>query len=241
MNNEIFIRTSQLLGEDGFAKLTNSAVAVFGLGGVGSHCAEALARSGIGTLFLIDSDTVAPSNINRQSIALISTIGKKKTDVLKEKIKDINPDCIVETSDSFVLPENIDEVFSSCPKKPDYIIDAIDTVSAKLALVSYAKEHDIRIISSMGTGNKLHPEMFKIADINKTSVCPLCRVMRRELKKREIYKLKVLYSEEAPRTPQTEGEQKPSGRPAPASIAFVPPVAGLLIAGEVIRDLSGVV
>lgn len=240
MNNEIFIRTSQLLGENGFSRLTDSTVAVFGLGGVGSHCAEALARSGIGTLFLIDSDTVAPSNINRQSIALISTIGKKKTDVLKEKITDINPDCRVFLCDSFVLPENIDTVFSACPKKPDYIIDAIDTASAKLALVSYAKEHDIRIISSMGTGNKLHPEMFKIADINKTSVCPLCRVMRRELKKREIYKLKVLYSEEVPHTPQSEGEQKSSGRPAPASIAFVPPVAGLLIAGEVIRELSGV-
>lgn len=240
MKNEIFIRTSQLLGEDGFTKLTDSAVAVFGLGGVGSHCAEALARSGIGTLFLIDSDTVAPSNINRQSIALISTIGKKKTDVLKEKIADINPDCKVYLCDSFVLPENIDEVFSACPGKPDYIIDAIDTVSAKLALVSYAKEHDIRIISSMGTGNKLHPEMFKIADITKTSVCPLCRVMRRELKKREICKLKVLYSEETPHAPQAEGEQKSSGRPAPASIAFVPPVAGLLIAGEVIRDLSGI-
>lgn len=240
MNNEIFIRTSQILGEDGFQKLTKASVAVFGLGGVGSHCAEALARSGVGTLFLIDSDKVTPSNINRQSIALISTIGKKKTEVLKEKIADINPGCQVSLCDSFVLPENIDEVFSRFPGKPDYIIDAIDTVSAKLALISYAKEYGIRIISSMGTGNKLHPEMFRITDINKTSVCPLCRVMRRELKKREISTLKVLYSEEIPKTPQTEGEQKSSGRPAPASISFVPPVAGLLIAGEVIRELSGV-
>lgn len=238
--NEIFIRTAQILGEDGFQKLQNSAVAVFGLGGVGSHCAEALARSGVGTLFLIDSDVVAPSNINRQSIALISTIGRKKTEVLKEKIRDINPDCQVVLCDSFVLPDNIDEVFAHFPGTLDYIIDAIDTVSAKLALVSYAKEHDIPIICSMGTGNKLHPEMFKISDIYKTNVCPLCRVMRRELKKRDIAHLKVLYSEEIPHTPQAEGEEKSSGRPAPASIAFVPPVAGLIIAGEVIREISGV-
>lgn len=238
--NEIFIRTTQILGEDGFQKLQNASVAVFGLGGVGSHCVEALARSGIGTLFLIDSDCVAPSNINRQSIALISTIGRKKTDVLKEKIADINPDCRVFLCSSFVLPENLEEVFSCFPKKPDYIIDAIDTVSAKLALVSYSKEHEIPIICSMGTGNKLHPEMFKIADIYETSVCPLCRVMRRELKKRDISRLKVLYSEEVPKLPQTKGEEKSSGRPAPASIAFVPPAAGLIIAGEVIRELSGV-
>ena len=240
MINEIFIRTSQILGEDGFKKLQNASVAVFGLGGVGSHCAEALARSGVGKLFLIDSDTVAPSNINRQSIALISTIGRKKTEVLKEKIADINPDCQVFLCDSFVLPENIENVFSLFPDKLDYIIDAIDTVSAKLALVSYAKDMEIPIICSMGTGNKLHPEMFKIADINKTSVCPLCRVMRRELKKRDIANLKVLYSEEIPQTPQAEGEEKASGRPAPASIACVPPVAGLIIAGEVIRELSGI-
>ena len=238
--NEIFIRTAQILGEDGFQKLQNASVAVFGLGGVGSHCAEALARSGVGTLFLIDSDVVAPSNINRQSIALISTIGRKKTEVLKEKIADINPKCRVILCDSFVLPENMEEVFSHFPCKLDYIIDAIDTVSAKLALVSYANEKKIPIICSMGTGNKLHPEMFKIADIYKTNVCPLCRVMRRELKKCDIAHLKVLYSEEIPRTPQTEGEEKSSGRPAPASIAFVPPVAGLIIAGEVIREISEV-
>ena len=238
--NEIFIRTAQILGEEGFMKLQHASVAVFGLGGVGSHCAEALARSGVGKLFLIDSDAVAPSNINRQSIALISTIGRKKTEVLKEKIADINPECEVYLCESFVLPDNIEEVFSHFPGKLDYIIDAIDTVSAKLALVSYAKETGTPIISSMGTGNKLHPELFKITDINKTNVCPLCRVMRRELKKREISHLKVLYSEEVPRTPQTEGEEKSSGRPAPASIAFVPPVAGLIIAGEVIRDISGV-
>lgn len=238
--NEFFIRTAQILGEEGFSRLTAAAIAVFGLGGVGSHCAEALARSGVGTLFLIDSDVVAPSNINRQSIALISTIGRKKTDVLKEKIADINPDCRVFTCDSFVLPENTEEIFASFPCRPDYIIDAIDTVSAKLSLVTYARRNSIPILCSMGTGNKLHPELFRIADIYSTSVCPLCRVMRRELKKRDIPALKVLYSEEVPLTPQSEGEQKSSGRPAPASIAFVPPVAGLLIAGEVIRELSDV-
>ena len=173
--NETFIRTAQLLGDQGFSRLSSSVVAVFGLGGVGSHCAEALARSGVGTLFLIDSDTVAPSNINRQSIALLSTVGQKKTDVMKEKIADINPECSVFTSSAFVLPENLREVFSSCPVKPDYIIDAIDTVSAKLALVSYAREEGIPILSSMGTGNKLHPEAFRIGDIYSTSVCPLCR------------------------------------------------------------------
>ena len=238
--NEIFIRTAQILGEDGFSRLQNASVAVFGLGGVGSHCAEALARSGVGRLFLIDSDSVAPSNINRQSIALISTIGRKKTTVLKEKIADINPDCQVTICESFVLPENLNDVVAHFSGKPDYIIDAIDTVSAKLALVVYAKEQEIPIISSMGTGNKLYPELFKIADIYKTNVCPLCRVMRKELKKRDISHLKVLYSEEVPRTPQSEGEEKSSGRPAPASIAFVPPVAGLIIAGEVIRELSGI-
>lgn len=237
---EIFIRTVQVLGEEGFSRLQNASVAVFGLGGVGSHCVEALARSGVGKLFLIDSDVVAPSNINRQSIALISTIGRKKTEVLKEKIADINPDCDVTLCDSFVLPENIEQVFAQFSEKPDYIIDAIDTVSAKLALVSYADANAIPILSSMGTGNKLHPELFRITDISKTSVCPLCRVMRRELKKRNISHLKVLYSEEVPRTPLSDGEEKSSGRPAPASIAFVPPVAGLLIAGEVIRDISGV-
>jgi len=237
---DIFTRTIQILGEDGFSLLSRSCIAVFGLGGVGSHCAEALARSGVGQLFLIDSDCVALSNINRQSIALLSTVGKKKTQVFAEKIADINPDCAVTVCDSFVLPENIGEVFSVCPQKPDYIIDAIDTVSAKIALAVYARDHEIPIISSMGTGNKLHPELFKIADIYETSVCPLCRVMRRELKKKEIPALKVLYSEEPPRVSKAAGEEKSSGRPAPASISFVPPVAGLLIAGEVIRSLSGV-
>lgn len=242
--NEIFERTAGLLGEEGLFRLSRSAVAVFGVGGVGSHCIEALARSGVGTLFLVDADRVAASNINRQSIALLSTVGRPKTEVMKEKISDINPDCQVETSEAFLLPENISEIFGRFSQKPDYIIDAIDTVSAKLALAVYAKEHEIPIIASMGTGNKLHPELFRVADISQTSVCPLCRVMRRELKKREIHSLKVLYSEEVPRKPALDislpDNEKSPGRMAPASISFVPPVAGLFIAGEVIRDICQV-
>ena len=238
--NEIFTRTIQLLGEDGFSKLSRASVAVFGLGGVGGHCAEALARAGIGSLFLTDADTVAPSNINRQNIAFLSTVGQKKAEVMKQKLSDINPDCAVTVCDSFVLPENTEHIFSSFPCTPDYIVDAVDPVSAKIALASYAASRKIPMIASMGTGNKLHPEAFKIADIYDTNVCPLCRVMRRELKKRDIPALRVLYSEEPPRVPQTAGEEKSSGRPAPASISFVPSVAGLLIAGEVIRSLSGV-
>ena len=239
MMNEIFIRTVQLIGETSFEHLSGAAVAVFGLGGVGSHCTEALARSGIGTLYLVDGDVVALSNINRQSIALLSTVGEAKTEVMARRIADINPDCSTFLYQEFVLPENLSALFSKFPSKPDYIIDAIDTVSSKLALVSYAYENRIPILSSMGTGNKLHPELFQIADIYDTNICPLCRVMRRELKKREIPSLKVLYSEELPQTSKADGEQKSSGRPAPASISFVPPVAGLLIAGEVIRDLAG--
>lgn len=181
---------------------------------------------------------MAPSNINRQSIALLSTVGQKKTDVMKEKIADINPECSVFTSSAFVLPENLREVFSSCPVKPDYIIDAIDTVSAKLALVSYAREEGIPILSSMGTGNKLHPEAFRIGDIYSTSVCPLCRVMRRELKSGDPRLKGPVFRGDAPQT-RNAGRDEGLRRPAPASIAFVPPVAGLLIAGEVIRELSG--
>lgn len=239
MINDIFIRTVQLIGKESFDRIKNASAAVFGLGGVGSYCTEALARAGIGTLYLVDGDVVAPSNINRQSIALLSTVGMPKTKAMAERIADINPECRTLSFQEFVLPENLNPLFEQFPSRPDYIIDAIDTVSSKLALVSFAAEHGIPILSSMGTGNKLHPELFKIADIYDTNVCPLCRVMRRELKKREIRSLKVLYSEELPVTPKADGEQKSSGRPAPASISFVPPVAGLLIAGEVIRDLAG--
>lgn len=233
-----FSRTELLLGKEKMEALRRSSVMVFGVGGVGSHCIEALARCGIGKLILIDNDTVSLTNINRQSIAYHSTVGQYKTKVMKERIADISPETEVVTYEQFVLPENLEEVFQD---QPDYIIDAIDTVTAKIAIVMYAKERGIPIISSMGTGNKLHAECFEIADLEKTSVCPLCKVMRKELKKRDIRHLKVLYSKEKPidtKSRETE-EEKGARRSLPGSISFVPPVAGLMIAGEVIRDLAG--
>lgn len=234
-----FSRTELLIGEDGLGKLRQATVMVLGVGGVGSHCIEALARSGVGTLILVDNDRVSETNINRQSIAYQSTIGEYKTKLMKDRIWDINPVADVVTYEEFILPENLSEIFE---KKVDYIIDAIDTVTAKLALASYAKEHEIPIISCMGTGNKLHPEMFEITDISKTSVCPLCKVMRKELKNRGIQHLKVLYSKEKPIdvSAKETGEDKGMRRSLPGSISFVPPVAGLLIAGEVIRDIAGI-
>ena len=233
-----FSRTELLIGEAGLQKLRQSTVMVLGVGGVGSHCIEALARSGVGTLILVDNDTVSLTNINRQSIAYHSTVGQFKTKVMKERILDINPEAEVITHELFVLPENMNEIFD---RKVDYIIDAIDTVTAKLALVVYANEQGIPILSCMGTGNKLHPELFKIADISKTSVCPLCKVMRKELKARGISHLKVLFSEEKPIdvSQKDSGEDKGMRRVLPGSVAFVPPVAGLIIAGEVIREIIG--
>lgn len=232
---EVFSRTEQLLGRERFQKLRRCHVMVLGAGGVGSHCMEALARAGVGRLTLVDSDRVAPSNINRQSIALLSTVGRYKTEVMKEKIRDICPDTQVECRETFVLPDNVDTLFE---ERPDYIVDAIDTVSAKIAVAEKAREYKIPLISSMGTGNKLHGELFQIGDLSETSVCPLCRVMRRELKKRGIEHLKVLYSTEKPIPPQAPEERGDEGkRLPPGSISFVPPVAGLLIAGEVVRDL----
>lgn len=234
-----YSRTELLLGEDGLEKLRSASVMVFGVGGVGSHCIEALARSGVGKLILIDNDTVSLTNINRQSIAYHSTVGKYKTKVMKERIRDICPEIQVVTHELFVLPDNLETLFT---EKVDYIIDAIDTVTAKLALVEVAKEKNIPIICSMGTGNKLHPEMFEITDIFKTSVCPLCKVMRKELKVRGIKKLKVVYSKEIPVdiTDRVTEEEKGNRRSLPGSVSFVPPVAGLIIAGEVIRELAGV-
>lgn len=232
---EVFSRTEQLLGRERFQKLCRCHVMVLGAGGVGSHCMEALARAGVGRLTLVDSDRVAPSNINRQSIALLSTVGRYKTEVMREKIRDICPDTQVECRETFVLPDNVDTLFE---ERPDYIVDAIDTVSAKIAVVEKAREYKIPLISSMGTGNKLHGELFQIGDLSETSVCPLCRVMRRELKKRGIEHLKVLYSTEKPIPPQAPEKGEDEGkRLPPGSISFVPPVAGLLIAGEVVRDL----
>lgn len=235
MLNE-FSRTELILGEENIKKLKDTCIMVLGVGGVGSHCIEALARCGIGKLILVDNDTVSLTNINRQAIAFHSTVGKYKTKVMEEQIKDICPQTEVVTYEMFVLPDNVDELFR---EKPDYIIDAIDTVTAKLVLVEKAREYNIPIISSMGTGNKLHGEMFEITDISKTSVCPLCKVMRKELKNRGIYHLKVLYSKEIPvdTSGRSTGEDAGSRRSIPGSVSFVPPVAGLLIAGEVIRDI----
>lgn len=239
-----FSRTKLLIGEEAFQRLRDTTIMIFGVGGVGSHCIEALARCGVGKLILIDNDAVSLTNINRQSIAFHSTIGSYKTKVMEAKIKEICQDTEVVTYEMFVLPDNIDELFE---EKPDYIIDAIDTVTAKLALVEKAREYKIPMISSMGTGNKLHAELFEITDISKTSVCPLCKVMRRELKARGIYHLKVLYSKEKPvdvsvNEPDLEKdrEEKGSRRSIPGSISFVPPTAGLLIAGEAVRDILGI-
>ena len=233
-----FSRTELLLGTEGMDRLRHSCVTVLGVGGVGSHCIEALARSGVGHLILVDHDKVSLTNINRQSIALHSTVGQYKTKVMKAKIADISPEIQVMTYEELVLEENLEQVFEI---RPDYIVDAIDTVTAKLAVAEYAKEHQIPLISSMGTGNKLHPEMFEIDDIRNTSVCPLCRVMRKELKKRNVESLKVLYSKEKPVdiSDRVTEEEKGARRSLPGSISFVPPVAGLMIAGEVIRNLSG--
>ncbi len=222
-----FARTELLLGAEGMERLKNATVMVLGVGGVGSHCIEALARSGIGTLILVDNDKVSLTNVNRQSIAYLSTVGEYKTKLMKYRILDINGEARVFTYEKFILPENLHEIFEH---QVDYIVDAIDTVTAKIAVVGYAKERNIPIISCMGTGNKLHPELFEITDISKTSVCPLCKVMRKELRDRGISHLKVLYSKETP-----IGNNR-----TPGSVSFVPPVAGLMIAGEVIRELAGV-
>lgn len=232
MLNE-FLRTELLLGREAMQKLESSHVAVFGIGGVGGHAAEALARSGIGALDLIDNDTVSLSNLNRQIVALKSTVGRYKADVMKERIQNINPEAKVRALRLFYLPETADELDLG---KYDYIVDAVDTVTAKLELAVRAKAAGVPLISCMGAGNKLDPTAFTVTDISKTSVCPLARVMRRELKKRGITSLKVVYSTEPARTP-LPCEEADSRRAVPGSVAFVPSVAGLIAAGEVIRDL----
>lgn len=235
MRNE-FSRSQILLGTRSMERLRNSRVAVFGLGGVGSFAAEALVRTGVGHLLLIDNDTVSLTNLNRQILADHSTIGKQKVDVMKERAQRIHPAVDVQAFPLFYLPDTPSDFLNDC----DYIIDAIDTVSAKLALVQVAQEKGIPIISSMGTGNKLDPTRFEVADIYQTSVCPLCRVMRRELKKRGISSLKVVYSKEEP-VPREENPELQDAFPrrqTPGSVAFVPPVAGFILAGEVIKDLT---
>ena len=229
---EIFSRTEALIGKEALEKLKTARVAVFGVGGVGGYVVEALARSGVGAIDVIDNDVVSESNINRQIIALHSTVGKKKTAVIAERIKDINPECIVQEHEIFFLPETAED-FDFTPY--DYVVDAIDTVSGKLALIERAFACGTSVISCMGTGNKLNGGACEVADITKTSVCPLARVMRRELKKRGIEHLKVVYSKEEPLpSPLTDEE---SGKAIPGSIAFVPSVVGLIIAGEVIKNL----
>ncbi len=234
---EAFSRTRLLLGGEAMARLERARVAVFGIGGVGGYVCEALARSGVGALDLIDRDRISLSNLNRQIIATRSTIGRCKTEVMRERILDINPEARVRIYTCFVQPDNIgDFPFADW----DYVVDAVDTVSAKLSLVLAAREAGIPILSAMGAGNKLDPTRFRIADLSETRVCPLARIMRRELKRRGVTHLKVLYSEEPPLVPAEKPEEEPEEgrRSIPGSTAFVPSVAGLLIAGEVIRDLA---
>lgn len=230
---EQFSRTEQLIGTEAMEKLQKAKVAVFGIGGVGSYVVEALARAGIGNFLLVDNDTVALSNINRQIIATEKTIGKPKVEVAKERILEINKEATVEIKQEFFMPES-QEIFDD---SIDYIVDAIDTVTAKIELVVRANKQNIPIIASMGTGNKLDPTKFEVTDINKTSVCPLAKVMRKELRNRGIKKLKVVYSREEPMKPSMIEECKGVKKQVPGSISFVPSVAGLIIAGEVIKDI----
>ncbi len=231
--NEAFSRTELLIGEEGVQRLAKSRVAVFGLGGVGGYCAEALARAGVGALDLIDHDKVTPSNLNRQIYALRSTVGQYKADVARARIADISPDCAVRIYKTFYLPETAGEFDFHIY---DYIVDAIDTVAGKLALVKNAATCKTPIICAMGAGNKLDPTRFEVADLAETSVCPLARTMRRELKKEGIEHLKVVYSKEEPLSPRS-AEKAEGGKPVPGSVSFVPSVMGLILAGEVIKDL----
>ena len=231
----IFSRAELLLGEETLHKLRSARVALFGIGGVVSFAAEALARGGVGHITLVDGDTVSITNINRQLIALHSTVGKEKTAVMAERIADISPETEVETYPVVYGAENRDLLdFSTY----DYVIDAIDTVTSKLILIEEAKKAGVPVISCMGTGNKFHPELFEVTDISKTSVCPLAKIMRKELKVRGIKNVKVVYSKEEPQKPAESPET--GKRQIPGSLSFVPPVAGLLLAGEVIRHIAGV-
>ena len=236
--SEQFLRTEMLLGRDAIEKLHSARVAVFGLGGVGGYAVEALARSGVGSLDLVDNDTVSVSNLNRQILATHSTVGMLKVDAARQRVLDINPACNVKIYPIFYTPDTADQFDFA---QYDYIVDAIDTVTGKLALVERAKAADTPIICCMGTGNKLDASAFRVADISKTTMCPLARVMRKELAKRGIRHLKVVYSQEETLTP-TGWEEEAAAlgkRQIPGSVAFVPGAAGLLLAGEVVRDLTG--
>lgn len=224
MSDERFDRTRTLIGQESLDKLNKKGVLIFGIGGVGGYVAEALARSGVGRFLLVDSDTVDITNLNRQIIALESTVGRSKVAVMKERILDINPDADVAVRECFYLPENAAEFDFS---QYDYIVDAVDTVTAKINIITKAKEENVPVISAMGAGNKLDPTAFKVADISKTKVCPLAKVMRYELKKRGIKNVKVVYSEELPVLKKQ----------VPASISFVPAVAGMIMASEIVKNL----
>lgn len=230
-----FLRTEMLIGKDGMEKIKDSHVAIFGIGGVGGYSVEALARSGISSFDLIDNDTINVTNINRQIIATHSSVGLYKVDVMKERILDINPQAKVNTYKEFVSPDNIDQFPFD---EYDYVIDAIDTISAKIALVLICQEKEIPILSCMGAGNKMDPTKFKVSDLFKTKVCPLAKVMRHELKKRGVKHLKVVYSQEQPMTLKNAPVDPNSKKTIPGSTAFVPSVAGLVIASEVIKDLT---
>ncbi|ENK0840420.1 tRNA threonylcarbamoyladenosine dehydratase [Clostridium botulinum] len=226
-------RTEFLIGKEAIEKLNKSKVVVLGVGGVGSFVIEALVRSGVGNIAIVDNDTIDITNINRQIHANLNTVGKSKVEVMKERILSINPKCNVKTHQVFINEDNINEIVD---KDTDYVVDAIDTSSSKILSIVWCDKNNINIISSMGTANKLYPSKLKIADIYDTKVCPLAKIMRYELRKRNIKSLKVLYSEETP----IKNNNRPlndKGRPTPASIAFVPPCAGLIIAGEVVRDI----
>lgn len=231
-----FSRSQLLLGAAAMERLARAKVAVFGLGGVGGHAADALARTGVGSFVLVDGDRVSLTNINRQVIATHATLGRLKTEVMGEHIRDVNPAAQVEEHPLFFLPETPAGFLAGC----DYLVDAVDTVAAKLRLAELGREWGVPVISAMGAGNKLDPTRFQVADIFETSVCPLCRVMRRELKKRGFSRLKVVYSQEepAPREEVPGTEDDSAKRQTPGSLAFVPSVAGLILAGEVIRDLT---
>lgn len=235
MENQ-FERSAFIIGEEGVEKLQQSHIAVFGVGGVGGYVVEALVRSGIGEITIVDNDTICLSNINRQIIATHDTVGQYKVDVMEKRIKSINPNAIIHSHRCFFLPENADQFdFASY----DYVVDAIDTVAGKLELVEKAQAAGTPIMCSMGAGNKLDPTKFEVADISKTSICPLAKVMRSECKKRGIKKLKVVYSKELPITPVMQPEEPTQRRSTPGSIAFVPSAAGLIIASTVVRDLLG--
>ena len=231
--DERFVRTALIFGEAGMERLANSRVAVFGVGGVGGHCVQALARAGIGHIDVFDDDVVSVTNINRQAVAMTSTIGRPKVEVIRDQVLDINPQAQVSCHQMFYTPENADQVDLS---QYDYVVDCIDTVKAKTELICRAKALGVPVISAMGAGNKLDPTRFEVEDLAKTSVCPLCRVMRTQLKKRGVAHHKVVYSREEALSIVADNA---NGRHAPGSVSFVPPVMGLILAGEVIKDIAG--